>query len=477
MPAPRSTHSLVVLPAVSMAPGAPRRGQQAYAALRTLVLSGRVPVGARLPATRTLASTLGVARNTVLAALDRLALDGLIECRRGSGCRVVATVPASSGRAGTTSAHVAPPATRPGAFTLGLPAVDDFPLDLWGRLTRRRWRIASPTLLGYGTPGGYRPLREALAQHLRHTRAVTCTWEQVVIAPGARSALAMAAQAVLHARDQVWTEDPGYTPAARLLSVEGLRVCPVDVDASGLDVAQGRTRWPRARAAYVTPSHQFPLGLTMTLPRRLQLLEWAAAGDRWVFEDDYDTEFRHDGPPLAALQGLDRHERVLYIGTFSKLLLPAIRIAYVVVPPRALEAVLRTQADSDRHASLLDQAVLADAMANGHVARHMRRMRASYAERRAALLHALETEARDLVTVLAPAAGLHVVAWLAKGIDEAQAVAAARAARLDVRGLRDFSRRRRPPALVLGYGAASVAQLPEATRRLAAVLRRVRRKR
>lgn len=477
MPAPRRTHSWVVLPAVSMAPGAPRRGQQAYAALRSLVLSGRVPVGVRLPATRTLAQTLGVARNTVLAALDRLALDGLIECRRGSGCRVVATVPASSGRAGTTSAHVAPPATRPGAFTLGLPAVNDFPLDLWGRLTRRRWRIASPALLGYGSPGGYRPLREALAQHLRHTRAVTCTWEQVVIAPGARSALAMAAQAVLHARDQVWTEDPGYTPAARLLSVEGLRVCPVDIDASGLDVAQGRTRWPRARAAYVTPSHQFPLGVTMALPRRLQLLDWAAAGDRWVFEDDYDTEFRHDGPPLAALQGLDRHERVLYIGTFSKLLLPAIRIAYVVVPPRALEAVLRTQADSDRHASLLDQAVLAEAMANGHVARHMRRMRASYAERRAVLLHALETEARDLVTVLAPAAGLHVVAWLAKGIDEAQAVAAARAARLDVRGLRDFSRRRRPPALVLGYGAASVAQLPEATRRLATVLRRVRRRR
>lgn len=369
------------------------------------------------------------------------------------------------------------PGTRPRAFALGLPAVDDFPLDLWGRLTRRRWRTASPALLGYGSPGGYRPLREALAEHLRHTRAVTCTWEQVVIAPGVRSALAIAAQSVLHATEQVWMEDPGFTPAARLLASERLRVCPVSVDAEGLNVTEGRTRWPRARAAFVTPSHQFPLGLTMTLARRLQLLEWAAAGDRWIFEDDYDTEFRHDGPPLAALQSLDRHQRVLYIGTVSKLLLPAIRIAYVVVPPRTLDAALRSQTDSDRHASLIDQAVLCEAIADGHVARHLRRMRALYAERRAALLHALATDAADVVSVLAPEAGLHAVAWLAEGIRETDAVEAARAARLDVRGLRDYSHRRQPPALVLGYGAASSAQLVEATRRLASALRTARRTR
>lgn len=469
----RRSVSPIVLPIVSSTPGSPPRGQQTYSALRTLVLSGRVPVGARLPATRGLAMALGVARNTVLDALDRLALDGLIRCRRGSGCRVAATLSPSPGRTARAAMPAPPPAMRSRTFTPGLPAVDDFPLDLWGRLTRRRWRTASPALLGYGSPGGYRPLREALAQHLRHTRAVTCTWEQVVIAPGARSALAIAAQAVLQTRDQVWMEDPGYAMAARLLSSAGFRVCPVAVDAEGLDVSAGRQRWPRARGTYVTPSHQFPLGLTMTLGRRLHLLEWAAAGDRWVFEDDYDTEFRHHGPPLAALQSLDRHQRVLYIGTFSKLLLPTIRIAYVVVPPRALDAVLRTQADSDRHASLIDQAVLTDAIADGHVARHARQMRALYSERREALLHALD-DAADVVTVLAPEAGLHVVAWLAKGIRETEAVAAARAARLDVRGLGEFSRRRQPPALVLGFGAAPGPQLLEAARTLVAVLRRLR---
>lgn len=477
MPARSDSHPLVVLPHVSTAPGAPPRSQQAYSALRTMVLSGRVPVGAKLPPTRALAATLGVARNTVLDALDRLSLDGLIQCRRGSGCRVVATRPPASARSITRAASLAPHTARPRAFAHGLPAIDDFPLDLWGRLTRRRWRTASPTLLGYGTPGGYRLLREALAEQLHRTRAVSCTWEQVVIAPGARSALAIAAQSVLHATDQVWMEDPGYAPAARLLASESRRVCPVALDAEGLNVSEGRKRWPRARAAYVTPSHQFPLGLTMTLARRLQLLEWAAAGDRWVFEDDYDTEFRYEGPPLAALQSLDRHQRVLYIGTVSKLLLPAIRIAYVVVPPRALDAALRAQADGDRHASLIDQAVVADAIVDGHVARHLRRMRGLYAERRAALLHALATEAHDVVTVRAPEAGLHAVAWLADGFREAEAVEAARAAGLDVRGLSDYSHRRQRPALVLGYGAASPAQLTEATRRLAAALRTVRRTR
>jgi GntR family transcriptional regulator/MocR family aminotransferase len=459
---------------VSSAAGSPARSQQAYTTLRRLVLSGRVPVGSRLPSTRALATALGVARNTVLQAMDRLVADGLIECRQGSGCRVLTSLAPPPVSRGTPSPT--PPARqlRPRAFSLGLPALDDFPVELWGRLTRRRWRTATPTLLGYGSPGGYRPLREALAQHLRDTRAVRCTWDQVVIAPGARAALAMAVRAVLVARDQVWMEDPGFMPASQLLSGEGVRVCPVPVDREGLDVARGRRRWPRARAAYVTPSHQFPLGLTMTLARRLDLLDWASAADRWVFEDDYDTEFRYAGPPLASLQGLDRHERVIYIGTISKRLLPAIRIAYAVVPHRVLEAVLRAQMASDRNAASIDQAVLADAMAEGHVARHTRRMRALYAERRAALLDALTTEACDVCAVQAPEAGLHVVAWLADGISEPAAVEAARAARLDVRGLGDYSHHRQPPALVLGYGAASPTQLVEATHTLAGVLRRVR---
>ncbi|MBM3780925.1 MAG: PLP-dependent aminotransferase family protein [Acidobacteria bacterium] len=468
---------LLHLPPVTTGPGAPPRSQQVYATLRTLVLSGRVPAGARLPSTRAVAAAIGVARNTVLQAIDRLVSDGLVDCRRGSGCRVVTTRSGPLSPRAATVAHPQARHARPRAFALGLPAIDDFPVDLWARLTRRRWRAATPTLLGYGSPGGYRPLREALAQHLRDTRAVRCSWEQVIIAPGARAALAITAKAVLAARDQVWMEDPGYTPAAQLLTSEGLRVRPVPVDHEGLDIRQGRRRWPRARGAYVTPSHQFPLGLTMSLARRVDLLEWAAGADRWVFEDDYDTEFRHAGPPLASLQGLDRHDRVLYIGTMSKRLLPAIRIAYAVVPHRVLDAVLQAQIASDRHAALIDQAVLADALTEGHLARHARRMRALYAERREALLHALTTSAGDVLSVLAPEAGLHVVAWLAPGIREAAAVDAAKAARLEVRGLSTYSHRRQPAGLVLGYGAASAAQLTEATHTLASLLRRLRKRR
>jgi len=465
---------LLQLTPVTTGQGAPPRSQQTYGALRTLVLSGRVPVGARLPSTRELAAVLGVARNTVLQAVERLVADGLVDCRQGSGCRVAAVLTSSPPPRGPHLPAAHARVSRPRAFALGLPAIDDFPVDLWGRLTRRRWRTATPTLLGYGSPGGYRPLREALAQHLRDTRAARCTWEQVVIAPGARAALAIATRAVLAAGDRVWTEDPGYTPATALLSSEGFHVCPVPVDDEGLDVSRGRRRWPRARGAYVTPSHQFPMGMTMTLSRRLQLLDWAGTGDRWIFEDDYDTEFRHAGPPLASLQGLDRHDRVLYIGTVSKRLLPAIRIAYAVVPHRVLDAALTAQTVSDRHAALIDQAVLTDALTDGHVARHARRMRGLYSERRATLLHALASEADDVLSVLTPEAGLHVVAWLADGIDEAAAVEAAGAARLDVRGLGAYTHHRQPPALVLGYGAASATQLVEATRTLAVALRRVR---
>lgn len=473
----RPSVSLTLLPMPS-GPGVGPRGQQAYAALRQLVLSGRIAPGMRLPGTRALAASLGVARNTVLGALERLAAEELIECRRGSGCRVM-TAPAETRRApsiGPLRAERRDVSPRPRAFALGLPAVDEFPLDLWARLTRRHWRMATPALLGYGRPGGHRPLREAVAEYLRSTRAVRCTWEQVIIAPGARAALALVARALLHRRDQVWVEDPGYTPAARLLEYEGVRVAPVGVDSEGLMVEEGRLRHPRARAAYVTPSHQFPLGVTMTLARRRALLAWACSGDRWIIEDDYDSEFRHEGPPLAALQGLDTRGRVSYIGTFSKRLLPGIRVAYAVVPADTLETVLQIQATSDRQVGLLDQAVLAEALSEGHLARHARHMRSVYAGRRTALLEALHRDAADVLTVLAPEAGLHVVAWLGSGLAEAEAVRAARAAQLDVRGLGEFSRRRHRPALVLGYGAASEPLLREGVRTLARALRAARRR-
>ena len=462
------------------------RSQQVYLAVRTLVLSGRLAPGARLPSSRALAADFGVARNTVLAALERLGAEELVTSARGSGCYVAASsggllagpareAPRGGGRPEAASARgrSAPVVSRaegrprPLAFAVGLPALDEFPIDLWARLTRRRWRGAGRSLLGYGSNSGYRPLREAIAAHLRTTRAVRCGWEQVLITPGVRPALALASRVLMDVGDAVWVENPGYEAAARVFRSEGLRVVPVAVDAHGLDVARARKQAPGARAAYVTPSHQFPLGVTMSLSRRLDLLSWAGAGRRWVLEDDYDSEFRYVGPPVSSLQGLDVNDRVIYIGTFSKVLVPAIRLAYLVVPEPLVDAFGRWQALGDRHAPTVDQAVLADFFTEGHLARHLRRMRRLYSGRRDALVAALRGTLAGLMEVSEPEAGLHLVGWLPPGYDDRAAARAAARLGLDAKAIADYSLRPSPrPGLVLGYGAVDERLIREGVQRL-----------
>jgi GntR family transcriptional regulator/MocR family aminotransferase len=381
--------------------------RQLYEGLRAAILSGRLKAGARLPATRALASDFGVSRNTVMNAYAQLLAEGYVEGEVGSGTYVSRTLPdellharshaiqvhqlTQEGRrlsqrgARLASMQVPTPRFPSGvkAFRPGIPALDAFPYELWARLMARRWRRPQRALLGYGDPAGYRPLREAIAAYLGEARAVRCRAEQVIVVAGSQQALDLTARMLLDEGEGAWIEDPGYLGARGALVGAGARLAPIPVDGEGLDVAAGEVSSPAARLVYVTPSHQYPFGVTMSLPRRLALLKWASQAGAWVIEDDYDSEYRYAGRPLAALQGLDSEGRVIYLGTFSKVLFPALRLGYMVVPPDLVDAFMAARALSDRHCPVLDQAALADFIGDGHFARHIRRMRALYAERQA----------------------------------------------------------------------------------------------
>jgi len=394
----------------------PRRSlplhRQLYDALRAAILDGRLPAGARLPATRVLAVDLGLSRTTVLTDMAQLLAEGYVEGKTGSGTYVARVLPdapflvaspLASDRAAVgegapapepdrTLSHCgrllmaapsAPPrdAGAPRAFRTGVPALDVFPWKAWLRIEARCLRRLSGALRLYDNPAGYRPLRQAIADYLGAARAVRCDPDQVIVVTGSQQALDLVARLLLDPGDAVWVEDPGYGGAKGALAAAGARLVPVPVDAEGLDVAAGMRRHASARLACVTPSHQYPLGVTMSLTRRLALLRWASDAGAWVLEDDYDSEYRYAGRPLAALQGLDTAGRVIYMGTFSKVLLPALRLGYLVAPPDLADAFARAKALTDCGSPVLGQAVVADFLAEGHVGRHIRRMRALYSER------------------------------------------------------------------------------------------------
>ncbi|MDQ3863770.1 MAG: PLP-dependent aminotransferase family protein, partial [Actinomycetota bacterium] len=419
--------------------------RQLYDELREAILGGRLGPGSRLPSTRDLAAELGVSRNTVMNAFLQLLAEGYLEGRVGSGTyvsrslpddllrprrgaadgtpRMLASTRTNRGVSKRGELLAATPATvtvrrgRPRAFRSGVPALDVFPTETWARLAARCWRAAPSYLLGYGDPVGYRPLREAIAEYIGAVRAVRCSWEQVIVVSGSQQALDVCARVLLDPNDVAWVEDPCYPAARSTLVGSGARPVPVPVDGEGIDVAAGAARATDARLAYVTPSHQYPLGVTMSLRRRLTLLAWANRSGAWVLEDDYDSEYRYSGRPLSSLQGLDEGGRVLYLGTFSKVLCPALRLGYLVVPPNLVDAVVAARALVDRHSPLMEQAVLAEFMAEGHLARHVRRMRLLYAERRDALVEAIKRELAGLIEVGPAEAGLHLVGWLPEGAD------------------------------------------------------------
>lgn len=437
--------------------------RQLHDLLCEALLTGTIPPGSRLPSTRALAEDLGVSRNTVAAAFDRLVDEGLIESRVGAGSFASAawderrdeTVPGDTGRSGDEApmsskregARAPGLATRsaglsrrgrvivrgvqgrdpstPRAFSVGVPALDAFPLETWRRIVSRRARQLQAPDLGHGDPQGDPRLRALIARHLNTARGVRCAAEQVIILPSAQFGLDLASRVLLDPGDAVWIEEPGYLGARGAFRVAGARLVPVPVDASGLDVAMGRARCPEARLAYVTPSHQFPLGGSMSLRRRLQLLAWAEAAGAWIIEDDYDSEYRYSGPANQALQGLDRAGRVLYLGTFTKVLFPALRLAYAVLPKDVVQSFVAARFLVDGHVQSAVQAALADFIEAGHLVGHLRRMRALYRNRRDVLLGEADRRFGDLLAFVDVEAGMHVTARLTRGTDRAWVTAAA----------------------------------------------------
>jgi len=469
--------------------------RQLYDELRAAILCGRLTPGARLPASRVLASDLGVSRNTVTGAFDQLLAEGYLEGRVGSGTYVARTLPEELLRVRASDAAARKPRTAarrlsrrgrvlattpvalrrdlalPRAFLPGVPALDEFPRDLWARLASRLMRHAPASLLTYADSAGYRPLRRAIAEHLRAARGVRCTADQVIVTAGSQQALDLAARVLLDPGNTAWVEDPGYLGSRAALQGAGVRCAPIPVDGDGLRVEVGLRRSPEARLACVTPSHQYPLGVTMSLPRRMALLEWARRRSAWIVEDDYDSEFRYAGRPLAALQGLDTAGLVVYTGSFSKVLFPALRLGYLVVPEGLVDAFLSARALTDRHSPGLEQAIVAEFIEAGHFGRHVRRMRALYAERRQMLAEALERELGGGIEVTGGEAGMHLVAWLSGHASDRDVSERAAAAGIIAPPLSAYTMRARiRPGLRLGYAALSERQIREGVRILAKVL-------
>ena len=479
---------------------APPQHRQLADQLRALVQRGALPPGAALPSARQLAAQLEVSRTTVDTAFAQLRAEGYLEGRPRVGTVVAEALPeqflrvvqATPARGATRAPSHAPRASRRSAtawpddptsardvsspvraFMTGTPLADARLRDELARRSAALWRRAPRALLHYGDPAGYLPLREAIARHATAARGVRATAEQVVVTSGAQQALGLAALLALDPGDQAWMEDPGYLGARAALRAAGARLVPVRTDAQGLDVEAAVRRAPRARLAYVTPSHQYPLGVTMSAARRFALLGWAREARAWVLEDDYDSEYRYATAPLPALQGLDDDGRVLYVGTFSKTLMPSLRLGYLIVPPAIAEPARRARAVTDRNAPTLEQALVAGMLDDGSYARHVRRMRLLYAERQAALLAALRVHCGRWLEVAPAEAGMHLVAWLPRGVDDQRVSRAAHEAGIDAAPI---SRLALVPlargALMLGYAAFSPAALGRAAERLALVLSR-----
>lgn len=465
--------------------GGPPIQEQLVRFFRDAIAGGALKPGVRVPATRLLARELGLARNTVALAYERLVAEGFLEARQGAGTFVSAELP-PQGRhpikaaerdkpLGSRRALSLPPdrAASPPHWPLtpGLPALDAFPRALWSRLAARFWRRAS-SLLAYGEPAGYRPLREALAAYLGAARGIICQADNLIVTSGTQEAVFIAALALADAGETAWVEHPGYEATRQALTLAGLTVVGVPVDEEGLQVTEGQAQAPAARLALVAPSHHYPLGVVMSLPRRLALLQWARQSGAYILEDDYDSEFRYGGAPVTTLKALDGEGgRVVYIGTLGKLLAPGLRLGFLVAPDRLVEALRAVRLRLDRHVSLPLQAVTAEFIGNGHLGAHIRRLRPLYGERRAALLAAAEALDEPRLRLIGPATGLHVVAALDPERDDRAAAAAARARQLGVTALADYAVPQAPApvprGLLLGFGNTPATAMPGALRRLA----------
>ncbi|MEZ4745899.1 MAG: PLP-dependent aminotransferase family protein [Calditrichia bacterium] len=468
---------------------------QLYEALRQAILEKQLRPGEQLPPTRELATDLSVSRTTVLLAFDHLLSEGYIEGKSGAGTFVSETIPedllevCTDSVAKTAPFSVLPKISGRGErikrvsvftrktrvnlqpFRPGIPALREFPQQLWTKLLARESRSISMETLGYGDPCGFRPLREAIADYLRISRAVRCDADQVIITNGSQQAIDLVNRVLLDEGEAAWTEEPGYSGFKESVASLGGRLIPVKVDEKGLCTTTGNAADPAARLAYVTPSHQYPLGVTMTLSRRIQLLDWAAKSRAWILEDDYDSEYRYTGHPISSLQGLDRNGCVIYMGTFSKVLFPGLGLGYLVVPHSLVDAFVAARSLSERQGSVITQATLAAFIEEGHFARHIRQMRMLYHERREMLLAALDRDLGGALSIFPTETGLQVTAKLHRGSDLDLTEKAAKIP-LDVRALSTYyhDEKQSVNGIVLGFAAFDETEIANGVQSLAKLI-------
>jgi len=466
--------------------------KQIYDAYRGMILSGNLGAGQQIPSSRALAAELRISRIPVLTAYAQLLAEGYFESRAGAGTFVCSSLPdqfavaertlrpngiASSVRSISRRAALLPryeplPWLRGfGAFSVSQPAFDEFPSQAWSRIVMRHCRGPQTKSLQYGSPLGFEPLREAICTYLRTARAVHCDPRQVLIVNGSQQALEITTRVLLDAGNQAWIEEPGYWLVRNVLAAADCRAIPVPVDTEGLQVPVGIKLCRKAKAAFVAPSHQFPLGATMSAARRLQLLEWAESAGSWIIEDDYDSEYRYGSMPIASLQGLDHHSRVIYIGTFSKTLFPSLRLGYVVVPTDLIDGFVRVRHAMDISSPHFFQAVLNDFMREGHYARHIRRMRQLYAERRATLVASLRKEFGPSLEIAGAEAGMYLAICFPKGLrDQERSAQAAREGLWILPLSPAYIGGNKRQGFVLGFGNTSTREIPHAVRHLKAIL-------
>ncbi len=460
-----------------------------YRELCSAILDGRLSAGIRLPGSRDFAVQYGISRGTVVNVFERLQAEGYVSGRVGRGTRVSEGIrvavpsstiplcqPAYIRRA--TSAYERPKpfvdwvafeGRRP--FQMSDPAVLDFPSRIWGGIAARHARRFQSWLRAEDDGTGYRPLRKAIAQYLGLSRGVKCDAEQVVIVSGVQQALDLLLRLLVKKGDPVWMEDPGYFGALIALKNAGAKIIPVPVDDHGLCVSVGMKLCPKATGVFLTPGHQYPLGMTMSLERRIEVLQWASKAGAFIIEDDYDSEFRFAEQPVGALQGLDRNSNVTFVGTFNKVLFSSLRLGYIVLPPPLVDVFLSHRRQTDFHTLSLDQAVLCDFIAEGHFSRHLRRMRDLYASRLAFMIDAGREHLKGLLRISGVQAGLYTAAFLENGMTSREAEAAAAARGVETRALDRFTLRRKDPkGILLGFAAHDEKAIRQGLVRLAAAL-------
>ncbi len=466
--------------------------KQLYKQLRKAILEKRFKGDQKMPGTRTLASALGISRNTVNLAYEQLIIEGYLKGVTGAGTFVTGELPDEVlipkqsetpnqkdnirkfhlhklddevlffSKKNSLQENILP-------FRSGIPAVSEFPFETWTKITNLVLRNMNSSYLGYGDAAGYKPLRIAIASYLRTYRAVRCNDEQVIIVNGSQQALHLICKTLLQNSSKVWMEDPGY-PGARISFLSsGAKIYPVPVNEEGLDLNYAIKNYPAPEIIYTTPSHQYPLGYTMSIAKRLKLLEWANKQETWLIEDDYDSEYRYTGNPLPSVQGLDSGGCVIYAGTFSKVLFPGLRIGYVVLPSAGItEQFIAAKAITDRQSSIIEQVVLARFIEEGHFTRHIRKMRMLYKQRQDYFISEINKELEPLLKINPSGAGMHLIGWLPKNFDDADISKRAKQNMLYVNPLSYYKIKfSLPPGLILGYTAFDEKTIRNGVQKLA----------